>query len=117
MNRQTLLTYISTNYAVDVEYLWKTHPNYAVFRHSNNRKWFVLIADVERHKIGLEGSGRVDLMNLKAPPELIDSLRQAKGFLPAYHMNKEHWISLLLDGSVSESEILELLDLSFQLTG
>ncbi|KGQ69759.1 hypothetical protein A1D23_07555 [Chelonobacter oris] len=116
LSRTALLEYIASNYAVEAEYPWKKFPRYAVFRHLGSRKWFCLIADVDKQKIGLNGDGKIDLLNLKCPPELIDSLRQAKGFLPAYHMNKTHWLSIVLDGSVPYSEIFELLDISFRLT-
>jgi predicted DNA-binding protein (MmcQ/YjbR family) len=38
------------------------------------------------------------------------------GFLPAYHMNKEHWLTVLLDNTVPEKEIYELIDDSYELT-
>lgn len=47
---------------------------------------------------------------------MIGSLRMKEGFFPAYHMNKENWISILLDGTVSADEIEPLLELSYQLT-
>ncbi len=47
---------------------------------------------------------------------MIGSLRLSKGFLPAYHMNKEHWITILLDGSVEREKIKQLIDLSYELT-
>ena len=38
------------------------------------------------------------------------------GIYPAYHMNKDHWITAALDGSAVDDTILMLLDLSFGLT-
>jgi predicted DNA-binding protein (MmcQ/YjbR family) len=55
-------------------------------------------------------------MNIKARPELIGSLRQLPGVYPAYHMNKEHWLSITLENGLPDSEILALLDDSFSLT-
>jgi len=66
--------------------------------------------------VGLPGSGQMDTFTLKCDPVLIGALRTRKGFLPAYHMNKEHWLTLCLDGSVSEEEGLSLLEMSFALT-
>ena len=47
---------------------------------------------------------------------LIGSLRLKEGFFPAYHMNKEKWITIFLDGTVPKNEICDLLDLSYDLT-
>ncbi len=43
-------------------------------------------------------------------------LREQSGYLPAYHMNKERWITIRLDGSVPEEEIKNLIDMSYHLT-
>lgn len=55
-------------------------------------------------------------MNVKVDPLLTGSLRTQRGILPAYHMNKERWISVLLDGSVPLEQALALLDMSYALT-
>lgn len=72
--------------------------------------------NVSKDKLGLDGTEDVDIIDIKCEPEMIGSLRMIKGILAGYHMNKEHWISVLLDGSVDGSMIYHLLDMSFQLT-
>ena len=67
-------------------------------------------------KLGLPGERIVDVLNVKCDPILIGSLRQQKGFFPAYHMNKDSWISILLDNSVSADEIKNLIEMSYRLT-
>ena len=57
-----------------------------------------------------------DVVNIKCDPALVGSLRNRTGYFPAYHMNKENWISILLDGSVSRDEIQKLITLSYELT-
>lgn len=69
----------------------------------------------QRQILGLDGEGFVDVMNVKCDPILVGSLRLKNGFLPAYHMNKDKWISILLDGSVSKEEIFPLIDESHSL--
>lgn len=71
---------------------------------------------VPKNKLGLEGTQPVEVVNVKCDPLIIGSLRQSPGFLPAYHMNKEQWLTVLLDGTVSEKKILELIDWSYDLT-
>lgn len=73
--------------------------------------------EVGRDKLGLPDSEITDVINVKCDPFLIGSLRGQPGFHPAYHMNKEKWISIRLDGSVPDEKIKDLIDLSYQLTG
>ena len=87
-----------------------------VLRHKNNKKWFALVVEVNAKKLGLQEDKTVDVLNIKCDPMMIGSLRMKEGFFPAYHMNKENWISILLDGTVSADEIKPLLELSYQLT-
>lgn len=72
--------------------------------------------DVTEDKLGLSGDRLVDALLLKCDPILVGSLRGERGFLPAYHMNKEHWVTVLLDGSVEDGRIYGLIDLSYTLT-
>lgn len=116
MIRSQLESYIIENYNVEPDFPWVKYPNYEVFRHSGSRKWFALIMEIRSAKLGLPGEGMLDILNLKCNPLLIGSLRTAPGFFPAYHMNKESWITLALDGSVPEDQIKALLDMSYELT-
>ena len=75
-----------------------------------------LVIEVNAKKLGLQEDKTVDVLNIKCDPMMIGSLRMKEGFFPAYHMNKENWISILLDGTVSADEIKPLLELSYQLT-
>lgn len=70
---------------------------------------------VTRERLGLEGVGDVDVMDVKIDPDLAAVLIQAEGFLPGYHMNKRYWITVVLDGSVSVEKVLDLLDMSYDL--
>lgn len=114
MDRQTVFEWIKRKYGTDPDYPWK--DSNAVLRHRENKKWFALIMEVGRDKLGLPGEGTVDVMNVKCDPMLIGSLRTQPGFLPAYHMNKDQWISILLDGTAPEEEIKSLITMSYELT-
>lgn len=115
MNREQLTEYIIHTYNADPEYPWDTNPEYAVFRHGGNRKWFALIMDIPGSRLGLD-CGRISIVNLKNDPVMSGSLRSEPGIFPAYHMNKENWISVALDGTVPDDKLKFLLDISFQLT-
>ena len=96
--RQDVLTFASEQYGTEPECLWASCPEYAVLRHRNG-KWYGVVMDVLREKLGLSGKGCVDVLNVKCEPELIGAFRQRDGFLPAYHMNRSHWLTVLLDGT------------------
>lgn len=111
-----VVEYIKTNFDSEPEYLWARTPNNAAFRYRGNRKWFgALLLDLPGKTLGLPELDRVDVLNLKCDPRMIGSLVDGKRYLPGYHMNKEHWISILLDGSVPVKEIFPLIDMSYGL--
>lgn len=115
--RQGLLDRAAACYGGRPEYPWRDSPGHAVLRHPENRKWYAMVMDVPRQKLGLPGGGCVDIVNLKCDPILSGSLRSQPGILPAWHMNKEQWISVLLDGTVDPEQLGFLLELSHSLTG
>ncbi len=115
MDREKIFEYVKEEYNTIPEYLWDKYPLYAVLKHSNN-KWYGIIMNISKEKLGLEGKEEIDIMDVKCHPEMIGGLRLKKGFLPAYHMNKEHWITIILDGSVESEKIKELIDLSYEST-
>lgn len=115
MNPQMLFTEMETRYGVAPEFLWRAHPDYAVFRHADNRKWFAVLLNPPGIKLGLPQAEAVQLLNVKAQPENLVILRGMDGVLPAYHMNKSHWLSLHL-AALPDAVIWDLLDDSFQLT-
>lgn len=108
--------YINENYDILQEYPWEKYPNFTTFKHKNNKKWFALIMDVTFEKLNMNKEGIVSVLNLKNIPEMIGGLRMEAGILPAYHMNKEHWITILLDGTVEKQKIYDLIDISYELT-
>lgn len=117
MTRSELHDYIEAVYSTSPESPWAKYPTYAVYRHSSNKKWFALAANVSRDKLGLSGNECLDIVNLKSDPVMIGSLLTQPGFFPAYHMSKGNWITVALDGSAPDDTIRFLLDLSYDLTG
>ena len=117
MDRQKVLDYINKKYKVQPEYPWRISPNSAVFRHSDNNKWFALLMDIPGDKVGLNSADYVDVINLKIDDMIFrDMIIQEAGIMPAYHMNKMHWVSVLLDGTVPENKVLDLIDMSYLAT-
>jgi predicted DNA-binding protein (MmcQ/YjbR family) len=114
--RMDILKYVKRKYGTYPDYPFMKFPNYAVLRHSKNKKWYGIIMNIPKDKLGITGAGSSEVINVKCYPEIIGDLRMIKGILPVYHMNRDHWITILLDGSVQDERICHLLDLSYELT-
>ena len=114
MNREEVLNYIKEKYHVYPSYLWDKYPLDCAFKNLNG-KWFALIMNISKDKLGLDSKEEVFILNIKYYPDLIGSLRLRNGIYKAYHMNKEHWVSIILDGIVEESKVKELIDVSYEL--
>ena len=113
MTRDEVLAYAQDRYGAEPEYLWEKFPTGFVLRHQSNRKWFAVSMDVRRDRLGLPGEDVVYIMDVKCGPLLSGSYLGKPGVVPAYHMNKTHWLGVLLDGSAANETVTELLDLSY----
>ena len=114
LKREEIYEYVKKQYGTVPEYLWKESPESAVLRHKNG-KWYAVLMQIEKSRLGLEGDTKVDILDVKCDPDMVGLLTQTYGFLPGYHMNKKYWITMLLDGTVSEAKILDFLDMSYDL--
>ena len=114
---QQVKDYILDKYRTEPDFPWRTSPDSAVFRHRDNKKWFALVMDVAAASLGLQGKESIPVINLKIDdPMYRQILFQQGGILPAYHMNKMHWITVRLDGTVPAERVFELIDMSYQTT-
>ena len=111
--RERITQYIQDTYGSQAEYLWADSPGNAIFRHPASKKWYAALMRVLPEKLGLAGEEALDVMDIRCSTIMIGSLLSTKGFLPAYHMNKNHWISIVLDNSVPDDQITPLLELSY----
>ena len=117
LDRQEVISHIAERYGVAPDYPWPRWPGNAVFRHRGNRKWFGILMDVPAPRLGLAGEGKVDVLNVKVDPDDVAALKLADFILPAYHMNKENWVSVLIEGGVPDGVLADLLETSHRLTG
>ena len=115
MKREDLFRHCSEVYGTKPEYLWESAPTYAVLRNEKSGKWYGIVMDIPKNRLGLKGEDPVDILNVKSDPILIGSLLAEDGFFPAYHMHKGNWITVLLDDTVEEEQIKYLLDISYDL--
>ena len=116
VTRQELAAYLTDTYNSEGEHLFAKYPSFLVFRHSGNKKWFAVIMDIPRKNLKLPGEGQTQVVNLKCDTRLIGSFREEPGIFPGWHMNKAHWLSVALDGTVEDEKIRFLVDMSYELT-
>lgn len=115
MTREQILQYVKEKYGTVSEHLWLKYPNYEVLRHENEGKWYGIIMDIPKSKLGRSGDMVIDVLVLKGKPDDVVHICDMKGFAPAYHMNKKHWFTVILD-EVEEMVICEMIDKSHELT-
>ena len=115
MTREDFFEMCSSSYLTLPDYPFEEDFETAVFRHADNRKWFALSMQVSRRKFGLDSDEVIDVVNLKLPTEMFGSFGAAEGVYPAYHMNKLHWISVLLPDAPDDI-VQFLLNASFEVT-
>ena len=116
MTRRELIDTVAERFSVEPDCPWGAMEDGYVFRHRDSRKWFGVGMSVPYRRLGLERDGAADVVNVKSGPLLQGSYLSHPGVLPAYHMNKTHWLTILLDGTADDRVIRELLDISYELT-
>lgn len=109
-----IMTRVQEKYENQLEYLWEKSPDTAILRHENNQKWYAVLMKISWDKLEKGREGLVEAVNLKH--DQVSDLLVKKGIYPAFHMNKRYWISVPLDDSLSDEEILELIEKSWNLT-
>ena len=115
MTKQEFFELCSSSYFTQPDYPFDEDFETAVFRHTDNKKWFAIVLSVPRRKFGLDSDEVIDVVNLKLPTEMFGSFGVADGVYPAYHMNKLHWISVLLPDAPNDV-VQFLLNASFEAT-
>ena len=108
-----VIKYAKNKYRTPLEFLWG--DDNAVMRRKDNRKWYLAVLKVRRERLGLEGDGLIEIIDLRAPAEEIAKLVDGVNYLPAYHMNKKSWITVPLDGRINAEVICALVDMSYEL--
>lgn len=111
---------ILDHFQVKPDFPWEhsaRYQSYGAFRHRSNRKWFALIMNVTRDVLNKDGNtSPIDILNVKISPAQGEKLRKTPGIYPAYHMNHKTWISVVLDETLADEKIGELINTSYQLT-
>ena len=115
MTKQDFLEYCLNTYGTSPDYPFDEDFETAVLRHADNRKWYAIVMRVSRRKFGFDSDEVIDVVNLKLPTEIFGSFGASDGVYPAYHMNKLHWISVLLPDA-HDDVVQFLVNVSFEAT-
>ncbi|MBQ6355219.1 MmcQ/YjbR family DNA-binding protein [Candidatus Saccharibacteria bacterium] len=118
MQINKIIEHIKSEYGAGPEFLWPgRYPGYAVFRHGDNRKWFALVATISSKSLGLKEDKEIDVINLKFDKnQTYDFAETSDHIFPAYHMNKNNWITIWLDGTLPNEVVFELIKKSYLLS-
>lgn len=109
-----IIAQVQEKYGSQLEYLWEKSPDTAVLRHEGNQKWYAVLMRIPWDKLEKGREGLVEAVNLKH--DQVADLLSKKGIYPAFHMNKRYWLSLALDDSLQDEEVIELIEKSWNLT-
>lgn len=114
MTLSELNEYILGHFGSDCGHFFDADRSVTVYRRSDNQKWFAATKNIGCRYLGIEREGRIDILNVKLAPRAVKPLRGREGFLPAWKMNQNNWVTILLDGSVSDDEIYALIGQGFK---
>lgn len=111
-----IIKYVKEKYNDDLEFLWKKFPENAIWRNKMNNKWYGALLIISERKLKLESDKMVDIIDLRYSKDKIKEMVDNEKIFEGYHMNKNSWITLKLDGSVKTEKIFELIDNSYNLS-
>ena len=111
-----IIDYCNDKYGENHVNPFKKHPDILAFVNEKN-KWYALISDVDYNKLkkNTDITTKVKILNVKYPTDKILEIIDNKNIFPAYHVNKKHWISIVLDKNIKLETIKELIDISYSL--
>ena len=112
-NRITRL--INQKYKVSPEFLWDKFPGYGVFRNSRSNKWFGIVMNIDISKIVEDKTGEVEVLNVKLDDDIQDYIGK-EGIYPGYHANKKGWVSIILDDTLTDRKIMQLINISYDIS-
>lgn len=111
---QFVIDHIKKTYGSELEFLWEKFPDDSIWRRQDSKKWFGLLMKLPKSKLGIDDNSVAEVIDIRTNPEE-DSPVNNKTIFEGYHMNKKSWITIVLDGSVSDQKLKELIDKSFVL--
>lgn len=117
-NKQSIevINYIKDKYNDELEYLWAKFPKTAIWRNKKNNKWYGIIMEINKTKLGTDKDELVEIIDLRYHKDKIKDMIDNNKIYPGYHMNKNSWITIILDNSINTKDIEELIDTSYKIS-
>ena len=113
---QEMIDYIHESYGDELEFLWPKFSENAIVRNERNRKWYAAFLRVSGAKLGLDDAKVIDILDLRFDKhQAREFVASAKHVYPGYHMNKDNWITVILDGGLSNEQVAGLIDKSYEI--
>ena len=112
---KNIIEFVRKEYGDELEFLWEKFLDNAIFRRKDTNKWYAAILTVTSDKLGLNGKDKIEIIDLRMNPEELQELVDNKKYFAGYHMNKKHWLTIILNGSVPIEEIFERIKVSYTL--
>ena len=113
---RAIIQHIAAEYGDELEYLWQNTPEYAICRNRFNDKWYILFMALPARRLGLDSDDLLEVIDIRYQKSELLQLLDGDKYLPAYHMNKANWLTIVLDGRVSTRELKQLVDNSYQIS-
>ena len=115
---QEVIAYVRKKYGDELEFLWQKFPKNAIWRNKDNQKWYAALLAVPRNKlVGQTSEKEVEIIDIRFQKnEALEFAESNDNVFPGYHMNKNNWVTIILDGSMATEQILELLDQSYRIS-
>ena len=111
-----IIKHIKQKYGDELEFLWEKFDNNAIWRNKQNDKWYGLLINIPKSKLGLESDDIVEIIDLRYQKGDTESIVDNVKIYPGYHMNKKSWITIILDETLDTKEIFKLIDNSYKLS-
>ncbi len=109
------IAWIKSKFGAEPDYPWPDDAPYSFVFRCPNKKWFALVMRIKYRQLGLTGDENVWVVNMKAVQDDIPNLVDRKSIFPAWHMNKKHWITILLTAVTDFNKLCELTEKSYEL--
>jgi len=110
-----VLDFIAKAYGDQPEFLWPRSPANAIVRRKDTQKWYAAFLTLSRRKLGLNSDRVVEIVDLRLAPAQMEATVDHQRYFPGFHMNKKHWITVCLDGTVPVEEICARVEDSYRL--
>lgn len=111
-----VIKHVREKYHDELEFLWEKFDDNAIWRNKINNKWYALLLTVPENKIRGKSDKKIEIIDIMIQKEKINEIVDGINVFPGYHMNKKSWITIVLDNSLDNEKLFDLIDNSYNLS-